>query len=333
MVEWAKDGSICPACKGPGRNSPSYPAAICRFCEDRLVDWAGRPARTANTSTFGTGVYVSTDAGIIADGDVPIFVDGIPCWAREVRWGGVAVQPVAALIDPNYLRTFKNKTLSDFGFSGRAVLDFLIKASSWGSIDQAIASLSIFAHPDVVTASGSRAIFRTKRDLSRRNQVIDGVLCDDNHSPAMAFEWSTGFKRPIRSDLICCHLYTASGDPEAYTDIRNIFYVPNFIAKLTDSQAATLPSEHALKVLRYRAFVIYGYCGPKSSTPPARPDHFDKLEWAHPVGAGTDAEDLQRRLRARLAKRPDDRVAKSVAQCGWAFSDYKPDPAVIYTGS
>lgn len=168
--------------------------------------------------------------------------------------------------------------------------------------------------------------------MSDRGKVVDGVMSDDNHSPAVAFEWSTGFRRPRGSDLTCCHLYAASADPDAYTDLRNLFFAPSFIAKLTDSQATCLPSSHALNVLRYRAFVLYAYRGPGSSGRPSKPDHYDQLEWANTVGSSIDADGLELRLRARLARKPKDRITKSVAQCGWAFSDYEPDLLVIYSG-
>lgn len=228
-------------------------------------------------------------------------------------------------------RTDRPKTLADFGYDGRAVLDFLVAASPWGSIDQAIASLAVFAHPDVVCAAGRRAVFRTVRGkIPDRGKIADGLMFDDNTSPALAFEWSTGFKRSIGTDVTCCHLYAQSGDPEAYTDLRNLFYLPSFIAKLTDSQAVLLPAGHALNVLRFRAFVLFGYCGPGGTAPPPKPEQYDRLEWADTVGAGIVAEELEAKLRARLVRKPRDRITKSVAQCGWTFSNGRPDPLVIY---
>ncbi|MDP4025088.1 hypothetical protein Q8W71_20880 [Methylobacterium sp. NEAU 140] len=224
------------------------------------------------------------------------------------------------------------RTLSDFAYDGRAVLDFLIDASPWGSADQAIASLAVFAHPDVVAASGRRAIFRTFRRMADRGKIFDGAMADDNYSPAMAFEWATGFKRKAAADLTCCHLYAASRDATAYTDLRNLFFAPSFISRLTDSQAASLPAEHALHALRYRAFVLYGYGGPTGTELPVKAATYDHLEWAEPIGAGARAEELELRLRTRLARKPKDRLTKSVAMCGWTFSDYQPDPRVVFTG-
>ncbi|MFC6047366.1 hypothetical protein ACFPYM_05900, partial [Methylobacterium hispanicum] len=187
------------------------------------------------------------------------------------------------------------KTLADFGFDGRAVLDHLVATSPWGSIDQAIASLAAFPHRDVVAAVRGRAVFRTVR--GRRGEIVGGVMEDDNASPAEAFEFATGFRRGPGTDVQCCHLYAASKDPDAYTDLRNIFMIPQCLAKRTDSQAAVLPSLHALHVLRYRAFELYGYRGPGGTTEPGRPDGYDALRWAEPVGAGTEAGGLESRWR------------------------------------
>nr|WP_246681637.1 hypothetical protein [Methylobacterium sp. L1A1] len=220
-------------------------------------------------------------------------------------------------------------TLADFGFDGRAVLDHLVAASGWGSIEQAIASLAVFAHPDVVAAVGARALFRTVRG-KQRGKIVDGLMVDDNSSPAVAFEISTGFKRRPGSNIQCCHLYAASTDPQAFTDLRNIFMMPTCLAKLTDSQAATLPDTHALHVLRYRAYALYGYQGPGRSGPPAKPAGYDGLKWADPLGAGAEAECVERQLRKRLGSRPRDRLTKSVALCGWTFTDYRPDPDVVH---
>lgn len=335
MVTWRPGGEMCPVCGGEGRGSISYPAAICRDCEARLVDWAGQPVDVTSTSFLGTGIQVSNGEDVVVDDDTPIFVDGIECWAREARFGGVVVQPVAGWLKPPFPTETPSdpKTLAAFGYDGRAVLDFLIASSPWGSTDQAIASFSVFAHPDVVMAMGRRAVFRTVRGpVADRGAIIDGVMVDDNASPAAAFEWSTGLKRGTTRDLTCCHLYASSSDPDAYTDLRNIFYAPSFIAKLTDSQAGSLPEQHALHILRYRAFVLHGYCGPGSMARPKKPEHYDGLQWADTLGAGTTADELEAVFRTRLGRKPRDRITKSVARCGWVFSRGQPDQLVVYSG-
>lgn len=276
MVTWRPGGEMCPVCRGEGRGSISYPPRSAATA--RHVSSIG----TADRSISPTRPHRDRDPSRERRGSrrwrYPDLCRRDACWAREARFGGVVVQPVAGWLSPPFpvATESQRKTLAEFEYDGRAVLDFLIAASPWGSIDQAIASLSVFAHPDVVAATGHRAIFRTVRGrMADRGSIIDGVMVDDNASPAAAFEWSTGLKRGTTRDLTCCHLYASSSDPDAYTDLRNIFYAPSFIAKLTDSQAGSLPVMHALHALRYRAFALHGYCGPGSTARPLKPEHYD----------------------------------------------------------
>jgi hypothetical protein len=221
--------------------------------------------------------------------------------------------------------------LADFENDGRVILRDLICKSPWKSLEQALASLTAFAHPDVVRAVGSRSVFRTIRGTPRGEiNVKASVMLDDNSSPAIAFEWATQFKRG--ADLICCHLYTASDEPTAYTDVRNIFFAPTFLAKLTDSQKEELPDEHSLKVLRYRAWELFGYGGPLAVAP-TKPVGYERLRWASPNGEGATPEAVRASFIKRIARRPKDRIAKAVRSIGWTFSNYAPDDSVSYTGS
>ena len=64
-----------------------------------------------------------------------------------------------------------------------------------------------------------------------------------------------------------------------------------------------------------------------------KPELYDSFEWADPVGAGATADGVEAKFRARLAKKPKDRITKSVSRCGWVFSQGRPDPQVIYSGT
>lgn len=220
-------------------------------------------------------------------------------------------------------------TLADFGNDGRNVLRSLVANSPWKSLDQALASLTVFAHPDIANAFNGGAVFKTIRG-NPRGLIAGEAMLDDNSSPAAVFQWSTGFSRA--NHLQCNHLFAASNDPSAYTDIRNICYSPSFLAKLTDSQQSELPSGHVLHVLRYRAQELYGYAGPRGTTLP-KPAGYDLLVWAEPVGQGATREALEAAFRERLRKRPKDRLAKAVNQLGWIFSDLNPDGRVHYSGA
>lgn len=95
---WQSDGSVCPACDGPGRESERYPAAVCEACEKRVVDQFGNRIELYNESFSGglrivAGSTVHTGAEAEA---LPLFIDRIECRAQEHRFGGVVVQPVQA---------------------------------------------------------------------------------------------------------------------------------------------------------------------------------------------------------------------------------------------
>lgn len=165
-------------------------------------------------------------------------------------------------------------TLANFENDGRRVLVQLIGLSAWRSLDQALASLTVFAHPDAVGSVGTRAVFRTIRGRPKGTIIGDAML-DDNASPATAFEWATGFKRG--PDLQCNHLSAAARDPASYSDLRNICYTPTFIAKLTDSQRKDVSEGHLSHLLRFRAFELYGYAGPQGSPHPRKPSGYDDL--------------------------------------------------------
>ncbi|GJD32279.1 hypothetical protein PMNALOAF_3547 [Methylobacterium adhaesivum] len=221
-------------------------------------------------------------------------------------------------------------TLADFENDGRRVLVQLIGLSAWRSLDQALASLTVFAHPDAVGSVGTRAVFRTIRG-GPKGAIIGDAMLDDNASPATAFEWATGFKRG--PDLQCNHLYAAARDPASYSDLRNICYTPTFIAKLTDSKREDVPEGHLSHLLRFRAFELYGYAGPQGAPPPRKPSGYDDLVWPDPIGGGATAEVAAFTFRRNMARRPKDRLAKAARLVGWTFSDYRPDETVVYLGS
>lgn len=56
-------------------------------------------------------------------------------------------------------------TLAEFGFDGQAALSALIAASKYETIAQAVASLTVFTHPDTVAQTGGKALFPTIRGV------------------------------------------------------------------------------------------------------------------------------------------------------------------------
>ena len=92
--------------------------------------------------------------------------------------------------------------------------------------------------------------------------------------PELAFLTATGF--PRGRDLQLNHIHGATGDPSAFTDLRNICFTPSFLAKLSDPVKADGASGGYAALLRYRAFELFGYAGPRGVAP-ARPDGWERL--------------------------------------------------------
>lgn len=228
---------------------------------------------------------------------------------------------------------FPMRTLSDFNNNGRQILEDLLRQSEWGSAAQALASLTVLAHPDAVAAVCARAVFRMARNTSMKGKICDipghgVVMNDDNAGPEAAFLWATGFVRKRNTDLQCNHIHVASGDPAHFTDIRNICFTPAFLAKLTDSLKAEVHRDEMAGLLRYRVFDLYGgYVGPGPA--PRKPTGYDALAWAEPVGKGETSASVRNRMIAKLGwKKSGNRLATCVREVGWTFSDFQPDPGL-----
>ena len=95
---WSPDGSVCPICAGPGRESTRYPAALCEPCQASIRDRDGQSVQMFNEG-FSGGLEIRTATGALTLPEaekLPLFVRGIECRAREHRFGGVVVQPLEA---------------------------------------------------------------------------------------------------------------------------------------------------------------------------------------------------------------------------------------------
>jgi hypothetical protein len=143
-------------------------------------------------------------------------------------------------------------------FDGRAALIRVIEQSDYGTLAQAVASLTVFAQPDTVAQTEGRNVFRSVRrrqqgDVGTFADVAgcDGrVMRDDNRSSAVAFEWAQGIRE--RPDVQANHVWSRSQDVAAYTSLANLCLTPAFLAKLTDTD------ESIRTLLRYRAFDLFG---------------------------------------------------------------------------
>jgi len=94
------------------------------------------------------------------------------------------------------------RSLQELELDGFEALRSLIENSEYKTIEQAIASLSLFSHPETVAQTNFRALFPIIRNAPKRGQVVElnGKLIgyDDNTSPTQAFLWSNQIRHRPR---------------------------------------------------------------------------------------------------------------------------------------
>ena len=205
-------------------------------------------------------------------------------------------------------------TLVDFGINGFSALESLILGSQYKSLEQAVASLTLFSHPDTVGQTFGKSVFKTIRGprtpgeyLKENGRAV--LMLDDNKSASDAFKWSNGLFGRLK-DVQFNHVYTASQDVDSYTSLANICVTPAFIAKLTDTGSPTTSA-----LLKYRVYDLYQWTPPHTEAP-NKPEGYDQLDWAPTMPA---IQDLKATLEVRMARRPKDRTVKSVREVGWLF--------------
>ena len=98
-------GQRCPICKVQVEANSRYPRYLCEACSSRTVDAFDRELSFRNTSLGGGFAATDVPSGQTHDRHV-CFVDGVPCWADEARFGGIVVQAIdrqimASLIEAN----------------------------------------------------------------------------------------------------------------------------------------------------------------------------------------------------------------------------------------
>lgn len=216
------------------------------------------------------------------------------------------------------------KTLLDFGLDGGGALEYVLAASPYAGLDQAVASLALFSHPQTVAQAAGQALFRICRGpIPQRGQIVslaDGsrVLLDDNTGPTDAFIWANRVRRGSYNDVQFCHVWQASGDASAYTNLANLCVLPSFLAKLSDTHP------RIVQMLRWRAEQLYGWRA--SSAQAAVSDQgFSALDWASPLPVTAHLEKV---LRAEMTTKPKSRTTISCREIGWVFSGWEPDPHI-----
>ncbi|WP_147275989.1 hypothetical protein [Pelagibacterium lacus] len=205
------------------------------------------------------------------------------------------------------------QTIHDFQLSGREALVAVIRQTNYRGLEQAVASLTMFSHPDTVAQTGLRAIFPVVRNFAKRGAIEQRggslVGLDDNKAPTDAFLWANAItRRP--PDLQFNHIYARSDDPDCYTCLANLCASPGFLAKLTDTNS------EIIALLRYRAFELYGWF-PKDADKPIEPPGYQALEWCSPLLPVTNVRET---LIAQVRRRAD-RTTRMISQTGWLFAD------------
>jgi hypothetical protein len=214
-------------------------------------------------------------------------------------------------------------TLLDYRFDGHAALCDLVRNSPYGTILQAVASLTLFSHPETVRQTGCRPVIRVIRNLAGRGQVAERegvkVGLDDNKAPTDVFLWCNSIlRRP--SDVQFNHVYARSWDPESYACLANLCMTPSFLSKLTDTDVEVRAA------LQYRAWDLYGW-RPSDEKPPLKPEGYAALSWApclEPI------KDVKATFYLFAQKRPRDRTTLLAKAVG-AFQAADARPAEIQT--
>ena len=220
--------------------------------------------------------------------------------------------------------TTTRRTLSDLALDGGRALELIVAESPYGSLQQAVASLALFSHPDTVAQTDGRAVFRIVRGpILQRGQIVplgDGkpVLLDDNTGPTDTFIWANQFRRGTYNDVQFCHIWPQSGDPEAYTSLANICMLPAFLAKLSDTHPAIMT------LLRQRSVDLYGRQPYIESAETSGVAHY--LEWAPCLPPNPAVEAT---MRAELTTKAKSRTTISARLIGWLFSGWEPDASLL----
>jgi hypothetical protein len=206
------------------------------------------------------------------------------------------------------------KTLSDFAYDGEAAIELLLNNSIYGSVEQAIASLAIFTHPNTVKQTANKALFRIRRYKAgeKRKEIVTServILCD-NYSPTSAFLWANNLRKGDLKEIQYNHIYQKSYEPEYYTSLANICVTPAFLGKLTDKNTKVK------ELLKYRVWIEYGFL-PAGEPTPQKPLNYDSLTWAKYL---PECSDLKKCILEKIDRMPNSRITLSIQNFGWIFT-------------
>jgi hypothetical protein len=196
---------------------------------------------------------------------------------------------------------------------GNQILTDLLEKSKFKSKAQAVASLTFFTHPDTIRPLDNKNIFKIVRSASKRGQITNEHMYDDNHSVQDIFLWANKLTKKKFKDVQFNHIYSDPNSISKYTCLSNIILTPAFIAKLTDTD------EKIKDLLKYRVFKIYGYNPDKITF--VKPDNYDDLNWLEFLPR---QENVQQLFETKLVKCKSNRAIISTRHFGWVFNDFHP---------
>ena len=204
-------------------------------------------------------------------------------------------------------------SIRDLHNDGFKALQETIKASPYKTIEQAVAALTLFTHPETVAQTKGQPVFKTIRKMAKRGQVEmqDGNLIgfDDNKSPTDAFLWSNAL--PRLRDIQYNHIYSLSSDYRAYTNLANICATPSFLSKLTDTHSSIK------ELLQFRAYDLYQWIPETVLEAPKEPRMYRRIIWCEPLPAVTD---VQLVLLKHISRRKD-RTARICKETDWLLGE------------
>lgn len=215
------------------------------------------------------------------------------------------------------------KSLSEFDNDGKLALQEIIQMSEYHTLEQAIASLTIFSSPEAVRMSKGRPVFRSIRwraaDADKKGAITrlgdQWVFHDDNQTPANAILWANQISRKKKSDLQINHIWDRSQDVDSYTALWNLCITPCFLAKLTDTD------RKVQSLLRYHATKIYGEFVPQGLRETEEPPGYVALRWAAYPKPFPDGEAMKASMLKRMQRAPKSRTTICARDVGWCFSD------------
>ncbi|OQP43594.1 hypothetical protein A4H97_33895 [Niastella yeongjuensis] len=196
---------------------------------------------------------------------------------------------------------------------GNKILTDILEKSEFKSKEQAIASLTYFAHPDTIRDLNNQNIFKIVRNPAKRGEITNDFMNDDNRCAQDIFCWTNKVKTRDFRDLQFNHIYSDPNNFYKYTCLSNIILTPAFLAKLTDTD------QKILDLLKYRTFEIYNYNPDQIHF--IKPDFYDKIIWRDFLPKQDNIADV---FKKKLETSAKNRAISSVRHFGWVFNNFQP---------